>query len=211
MDKVDKDFVVPNDNNEDENEDRKFYFLVFIFIITLIILLSTVSFAILNKYVAGTGNNTIDTGSVLFSFNEGGHYINLINTMPTEDSIGKNLSGNNEYFDFDVSVGFDKSKKHNDITYEVSLVPVEGNTVSPDMIRVYLEENGKGVLINGNEVNNFSDLNNSDKRKNGKLLIKQTLDSTMVNSYRFRMWLSDKYKVDSVQRTFKCYVAVDAY
>lgn len=130
MDKVDKDFVVPNDNNEDENEDRKFYFLVFIFIITLIILLSTVSFAILNKYVAGTGNNTIDTGSVLFSFNEGDHYINLINTMPTEDSIGKNLSGNNEYFDFDVSVGFDKSKKHNDITYEVSLVPVEGNTVS---------------------------------------------------------------------------------
>lgn len=208
---MEKDFVMPKDENELEKEDRKFYFLVFIFIITLILLLSTISFNILNKYVAGTGNNIIDVGSVLFSFNEGNSHVRLTNTMPVSDEVGKKMNGNNEYFDFDISIGFEKVKKMKSITYEISLVPDLNNDVSSDMIRVYLEENNQALVVNGNEVNSFSSLTDSMIRNNAKLLLKKTVTSATVNSYRFRMWLSDKYKVDAVQRTFKCYVTVDAY
>jgi len=208
---MEKDFVMPKNEEEMEKEDRKFYFLVFILIITLIILLSTISFNILNKYVIGTDDNTIDVGSVLFSFNEGNNHVRLVNTMPVSDEVGKKMSSVNEYFDFDVSIGFEQAKKTKKITYEISLVPDLDNDVSSDMIRVYLEENNQAIPVDGKDVNSFSSLSDSSIRSNSKLLLKKTVTSATINSYRFRMWLSDKYKVDSIQRTFKCYVAVDAY
>lgn len=207
-----KDFDVDNTFDENEvSEDRKFTFLLFIFITILIILVSTVTFSLMNKYNVGSTDNTIDVGSVLFSFNESTSNIELINVLPISDAEGMVLSGNKEYFDFNVSVDFRKANKNKNLTYEVSLVPISGNTVDGKYVRVYLEENGKGVDILDKKVNSFSDLKDSDIRKGGKVLVTRTLTDRMTNSYRFRMWLSDKYNVDSVSRTFKCSVAIDAY
>lgn len=202
-----------NSNYDEENrsEERKFTFLLFIFITILIILLSTVTFSLMNKYNVGSNDNTIDVGSILFSFNESTKNIELINALPISDVEGMALSGNKEYFDFNVSVDFQNPNKKKDLTYEISLLPLSGNTVDSKHIRVYLEENGKGINVLDKKVNNFSDLKDSKIRNGGKVLVTRTLNDKKINSYRFRMWLSNKYNVDSVSRTFKCSVAIDAY
>ena len=71
----------------------------------------------------------IDSGSVLFTFNEGSNYISMSNVFPTADEVGRNLTGDKQYFDFNVAAEFDDTSKGS-LVYEISLVPVSGNTIS---------------------------------------------------------------------------------
>ena len=133
-----------------------------------------------------------------------------MNAYPTKDEIGKEMTGDKEYFKFNISVGFVKSKHHR-ITYQLSLVPVNGNTLDDNFIRVYLTENGKDVLINNKSINNFSEFENSKIRSNSKVLLTRTVAKNTVNTYILRMWLSEDYEVTSDVRTFRCKIGVDTY
>lgn len=152
----------------------------------------------------------IETGSILFSFNEKTNNIYMTNVYPTPDEVGKTLTGDKEYFDFNIS-GFFKNIKSGKIVYEISLIPIEGNTLNPKDIRVYLTEDGKDVSINNNIVNNYTDLPNSTYRSNGKVIYRRTISKNNVSEYVFRMWLSSKAKVSKASKQFGCKIAVDAY
>ena len=82
---------------------------------------------------------------------------------------------------------------------------------SKKYVRVMLLENGKEVLINGNSVNYFSDLKKSNLRSNAKLLYKKEITSEIIASYVFKMWVGENYRLDTVKRTFSCFVNIDAY
>ena len=207
---------------EEEKKDKKLILLLLFFLIGLIFLVSSVTFAFFD--FEDSTDNVIETGSVLFSYNEGSNNIEILNAFPMSDSIGKVLSGDKEYFDFNISVGFsgcekhdhkdhknDKHYKNHNLTYEISLIPVSGNTLSGDDIRVHLLENGKEVRINGNYVNDYSDLKDSKIRRGAKLLLSKTIDQNVVNNYVFRMWLSDDYDLTGDIKTFKCVVGVDTF
>lgn len=152
----------------------------------------------------------IDSGSVLFTFNEGSNYISMSNVFPTEDEIGRNLTGDKQYFDFNVAAEFDDTSKGS-LVYEISLVPVSGNTISLNDVRVYLTENKKGVSVLDNDVNTISSLPNSTYRKGGKVLYRKTVNDSYRASYEFRMWLSKDANINEVARTFGCKIVVDAY
>ena len=152
----------------------------------------------------------IEAGSILFSFNEKSNNIYMTDVYPTPDEVGKTLTGDKEYFDFNISAYF-KNIKSGKIVYEISLIPIEGNTLSPDNIRVYLTEDGKEVSINNNIVNTYSNLPNSKYRSNGKVIYRRSVSKNNVSEYVFRMWLSSKAKVSKVSKQFGCKVAVDAY
>ncbi len=169
---------------------------------------SFVGFSIF-KINRGTDNNIINAGSILFSYNESSNYINMINTFPMSDDLGKNLSGEGEYFEFNISSRLN-SKKINELTYEISLTP-SVSSLDTKYVKVYLEENGKGVSLTSNIVNYYNDLPESTIRKGSKLLYKKTINSKSDNRYVFRMWVSPEYNVDSISRTFSCYVNVNAY
>ena len=95
-----------------DKKEKSFIVLLIILLCCLIFLISGLSFSVFNVYHHNHGDNTINVGSVLFSYDQGNNFIELINTFPVDDEIGKNLAGKNEYFDFVVSVGFsDKVKK----------------------------------------------------------------------------------------------------
>ncbi len=152
----------------------------------------------------------IDSGSVLFTFNEHSNYINMSNVFPTEDEVGKNLTGDKQYFDFDVVAEFNSSSKGT-LVYEISLVPISGNTISAKDVRVYLTENKKGVSVLNNEVNSISSLPDSKYRNGAKVLYRKTVDSSYKADYEFRMWLSKDANINEKVRKFACKVVVDAY
>lgn len=152
----------------------------------------------------------IDSGSVLFTFNEGSNYISMSNVFPTEDEVGRNLTGDKQYFDFNVAAEFDDTSKGS-LVYEISLVPVSGNTISLNDVRVYLTENKKGVSVLDNDVNTISSLPNSTYRKGGKVLYRKTVNDSYRASYEFRMWLSKDANINEVARIFGCKIVVDAY
>ena len=148
-------------------------------------------------------------GSVLFSFNEGSNYINMNNVLPTSDAVGKKLTGDKEYFDFNVSSKI--KKKKGSIVYEISLVPIAGNTIKQSDVRVNLTENGKEVSVLDSKVNNFSSLPNSSYCKGAKVIYRNVVNSNFSGDYVFRMWLSSKANIGSKPLSFACKVVVDAY
>lgn len=148
-------------------------------------------------------------GSVLFSFNEGSNYINMNNVLPTSDAVGKKLTGDKEYFDFNVSAKI--KKKRGSIVYEISLVPIAGNTIKQSDVRVNLTENGKEVSVLDSKVNNFTSLPNNSYRKGAKVIYRNVVNSNFSGDYVFRMWLSSKANIGSKPLSFACKVVVDAY
>ena len=148
-------------------------------------------------------------GSVLFSFNEGSNYINMNNVLPTSDAVGKKLTGDKEYFDFNVSAKI--KEKKGSIVYEISLVPIAGNTIKQSDVRVNLTENGKEVSVLDSKVNNYSSLPNSSYRKGAKVIYRNVVNSNFSGDYVFRMWLSSKANIGSKPLSFACKVVVDAY
>lgn len=163
----------------------------------------------------GNGGNTkpshgIDAGSILFSFNEKSNSIYMTNVYPTADAVGMKYTGDKQYFDFNISATL-KNIKKGKIVYEISLIPIAGNTIDPKDIRVYLTEDGKDVSITGNAVNTYSDLPNSKYRTDGKVIYRKTITKNTLNEYIFRMWLSHDATVGKVSKQFGCKIGVDAY
>lgn len=153
---------------------------------------------------------SIDPGSVLFTFNEGSNYINMTNVFPLSDEEGKNLTGDKQYFDFNVAAEL-SSGSTGTLVYEISLVPISGNTIANSDVRVYLTENGKEVSVLNNMVNNVSSLPNSKYREGGKVLFRKSVTSDYRANYIFRMWLSNKANVGEKVKRFGCKIVVDAY
>lgn len=197
--------------NGNFKSDKRFLIFLLIFVILLTFLISSVSFAIFNSYNQSSSNNTINAGSVLFSFNEDSNYIKILDASPTKDEVGKTFTSPNHYFDFTVSVGYSKKAKREKLNYEVSLVPLSGNTLSSKYVRVYLTENGKDVVLTDSVISNFSDLKDSKIREGAKVLINRKVDTSMINNYRLRLWLSDKYELSDKALEFKCKVAINTY
>ena len=106
--------------NEDKENQKRILILVFIFVL-LTLFVSFVGFSIF-KINRGTDNNIINAGSILFSYNESSNYINMINTFPMSDDLGKNLSGEGEYFEFNISSRLN-SKEINELVFSFSHYP----------------------------------------------------------------------------------------
>lgn len=152
----------------------------------------------------------IEDGSIIFSFNEQSNYIYMTDVYPTKDEVGKMLTGDKEYFDFNISAAL-KNIKSGKIVYEISLIPLDNNTLNQSDIRVYLTEDGKEVSINNNMVNTYSNLPDSEFRPGAKVIYRKSVSGSNVSEYVFRMWLSYNAKVSKVSKQFGCKVAVDAY
>ena len=212
----------------DDDNDRHYLWLIILFLICLIFLVASLSFAIFNTYYNGGHGNVIDVGTkikvdedktntkhhidsgvVLLSYSEKSNYIYMNNVLPTRDDVGMKLSGDKEYFDFNVSSTI-INKKSGKLIYEISLIPLKNNTIDSKYIRTYLTEDNKAVSINSNDVNAFSKLPDS-KYNDGKVIFKKELENSYIGDYVFRMWYSYDAPVYEQSKKFGCKVVVDAY
>lgn len=155
-------------------------------------------------------NSDIIPGSVLFSFNSGSNYIDMKDVLPTSDEVGKALTGDKQYFDFNVSTTIKDTSKGK-MYYEIALVPEEGNTIPQEDVRVYLTEDNEGVSLFNDMVVNFSDLPTSQYHEKGRVIYRNAVKNNSSINYVFRMWLSSDAQVDGVSRKFGCKIVVDAY
>ena len=187
--------VVPNDDI-DEDEDKDYD--------------KEDEEGVANDIIIPSGNS-IDSGKIYFSYNEGSNYIDMDNVYPMHDNLGKVLTGDKQYFDFNLETLFSKNKKNKKLVYEISVVPMKGNTIPDEEVRVYLTENDKAVSVLDEEVSNFSDLPNSKYQENGKVIYKKVVNENYSADYIFRMWLSFDADVSEEVRKFSCKIAVDAY
>ncbi len=151
----------------------------------------------------------IDDGIVTFNFIEKSNYINMVNVFPTEDNVGKHLTGDRETFDFNISVAME-NVSHN-VAYEISIVPIAGNTINPNDLRVYLTEDGNEVSVTGRDVNTYGHLPNSTRRRGAKLLYKKVVPSDVNYNYVFKMWYDHNAPIFKESKKFSCKIAVDAY
>ena len=192
-------------------KEKKEKHMIWLFLFLFVLLVFSFSYFLFSKVIVFSDSRIEykQNGSILFSYEEGTNAINIVEALPTVDSLGKTLSAKNEYFIFRVAVEVNSSEQ-SEVTYEISLRPEYG-TLDPKYVRVYLLKNGNEVLINNKAVNNFNDLVNSTIRDGSKFLYKTTVSKSANDVYTFKMWVSDKYELDEVKRTFKCYVDVDAY
>ena len=81
-----------------DKKDKKFIILVIILLLSLIFMVGGLSYSMFDVYHHHHGENTINVGSVLFSFDQGNNFIELINTFPVDDEVGKNLSSTGKVF-----------------------------------------------------------------------------------------------------------------
>jgi hypothetical protein len=198
----------------EEKNGRTFIFLVLVLLILLTSIISFICFSMASRF-SEVKNNTITTGSVLFSFSDSDNYINMVDVYPISDEVGMKLTGDNEMYEFTVSEKYygDTSNKNSAeySNYEVSLVLDDNNTISPEYIKIYLVKNQDEIKINNKIINRVSELAKSNLQNNGYTLISNEITDDNFDTYTFRMWLSDDYLVDNVSRVFKCKIAVNSY
>ena len=96
----------------DIDNNKRILFLLLLFIIFLTSIVSFMCFSMADRFNS-IKNNTITTGSVLFSFSDDSNYINMIDVYPVSDEVGMKLTGKNEMYEFNVSEKYygDVSKK----------------------------------------------------------------------------------------------------
>lgn len=196
----------------EQPEDEKHVFLILLLLLLfgLLFLVSSVSFAVLGDHFKS--NNVINTGSILFSYEEKSNGISISNAYPMSDEKGKKLSGEGEYFNFEISYSVLDKKVDGNIHYKLSLVPDVNNTLDGKYVRVYLIEDGKEVTLCGdNKVCSYSKLENSLERNGAKLLVERKITDTYIHHYTLRLWVAYDYVVSSASEAFRCYVAVDSY
>ena len=113
---------------ENDKKSEVVFGTIGVFILILAVL--GISYAIWAKTFLGTKENSLKTGYVSFSYSEANNsYILLENALPISDKQGKELSGEKNVFDFNVSASYKGIDK---IKYDIFAEPVGTNTLSED-------------------------------------------------------------------------------
>lgn len=170
----------------------------------LIVAVVGVSFAAFTYTGEGEKANVLSSGTITMTYTESSNGISISNAMPVTEDVGKNLSGDGEYFDFTVQTAI---KGNANVAYEVVAVKDETSTIPDEYVKLYLQ---KGSTL-GNYTEEvlaptqFIPISGNDKigAPDGSMLLDYgTFSTSGTNYYRFRMWLDPSYVVSSTSETY---------
>lgn len=177
--------------------DIKILILVML-IMSLILLVSGITYSLYFKLVEGTTSNVINTGKVYFTYTEGNFITNGIkieNAFPVSDAVGKSMVGDNNYFDFAVN----GETTIGDVNYEIVVLKEYISTLQDNHVKIYLTEvSGYNevpcdLVLNNGIVKTYAELQDSTKQE-GKIVYLGTIKNNTINyqkNFRLRMWISD--------------------
>lgn len=176
-------------------------------LLSLCCLILGLSYAIFQYSREGTKENTITSGRLSFFYDEkeaAGNGIYLVNALPMSDEDGKELSGSNSVFDFQVLA----TTKGSPIFYEVVLYwtdkSTDANILPASAIKTYLTEIdgvtetpvSTTVTENGT-VKLYSELQDSiyfDPDSHHKVLYQEMISKNTENyqkGFRLRLWIKE--------------------
>ena len=192
------------------------------------VLLSVLGVAILVVAVIGisfaaytgsgaSNDNTINTGTLMVSYQEDSTAIEINDALPMSDADGmdaKNLSGDKESFTFTVSTNASDAVT---IPYTVTLTPAnsgEGNFLTADQVKVYLTKDGEAVFTakaisaltpaTGNRTGSYVLATGSESFDDGNTAAK-------ASTYVLKMWVDSSVDVSGGQSySYSAKVNVDS-
>ena len=183
-----------------EQNHKKKQIIIALLLVALLCLTFGVSFAFFTYMKQGSTINSITTGNLTFYYDEKeaiGNGIQLTNSLPTSDDVGKGMMGSNQVFDFQVvadAVG-------EDIFYEVTMDKQESSTLSGNHVKVYLTtiegslEQEVANSMSGGEVKTYTEYDTTEvKDAEGKTLYQENIPngtSDYEKNFRLRMWISE--------------------
>lgn len=194
--------------------DRYKIILSLVLVLLLFISVIGITYALFSYSKEGQVKNIVRAGeSITFSYTETSNGISLVNAMPVSDKVGKTLDrseNNNGYFDFNVSA---KLANSDNVQYEIYALKQEvENELDEKYVKVYLTDGTTDTALDGynTEVPTYNTLKKSITVENGKQLYFGTFSNSGVQTFRLRMWVSDKYTVTANSEQFKIKVNVKA-
>ena len=167
--------------------------LILIFIVAAI----SISYAAFN-YI-GTGNqvNTITSGAITMTYEEGDNVINMSGALPTTDATGTVRLTEGEYFDFSISSTIAGNVN---INYEISAkdVTTSDRKIDGSNIKLYLtritEDGTEEALMTPETYNEETTANDYTGRPAGEMsLYTSSMNSSETNKYRLRMYVTEEY------------------
>lgn len=195
MEEKDKEIEASEDlesnSEKEDNSIGKYWPYLLLFTILLFFCVFGITYSVYKG--DGGSDSEIITDQIVFSYTEVdrvGNGININNAVPTKDSIGKVLTGKNQYFDFYITATTGNSR----VRYQLLIDKDETSTLSNNNLRIYLTQI-IGSYENPLILDDFSNLRT--KKLNNKVyyvLYEKVLPKGLKyynDSYRLRMWVSE--------------------
>lgn len=188
-----------SENNKNNDKQVKTITLVLLLLSILALTIGS-SFAFFQYVLKGNTVNYIETGDVIFAYNEGKDVTNgikIADALPVSDTEGKVLSAPNQTFDFQILSNIANTP----IEYQVVAQTEADSTLSSNYVKVYLTSLTGGIeepvlgAIKGNAVIKYSELLDTDfPGQTGKVIYRETMNlaagQKYSKSFRLRMWIA---------------------
>ena len=197
-------------------DDSKQVLLSVFGVALLIVAIVGISYAIFVFSAKSRVDNTVRSGGITFEYLEGDSVIDINDALPVSDEVGVKQT---KSFDFQVSSAI---RGNTTVFYEVRAKSLTvDNKIDNQYVKIYLEKKDGGdfstVLSpttfreNSNtSLTSISVVTNTMLLYSGKFSGKKAATTNYSDEFRLKMWLSDKYLIDDVSRSFKIKVLVYA-
>lgn len=197
-------------------DDSKQVLLSVFGVALLIVAIVGISYAIFVFSAKSRVDNTVRSGGITFEYLEGDSVIDINDALPVSDEVGVKQT---KSFDFQVSSAI---RGNTTVFYEVRAKSLTvDNKIDNQYVKIYLEKkDGDDFSMvlspttfkeNPNtSLTNISVDTNTMLLYSGRFSGKKAITTNYSDEFRLKMWLSDKYLIDDVSRSFKIKVLVYA-
>ena len=197
-------------------DDSKQVLLSVFGVALLIVAIGGISYAIYVFSAKSRVDNTVRSGGITFEYLEGDSVIDINDALPVSDEVGVKQT---KSFDFQVSSAI---RGNTTVFYEVRAKSLTvDNKIDNQYVKIYLEKKDVGDFSTvlspttfrenpNTSLTNISVDTNTMLLYSGKFSGKKATTTNYSDEFRLKMWLSDKYLIDDVSRSFKIKVLVYA-
>lgn len=197
-------------------DDSKQVLLSVFGVALLIVAIVGISYAIFVFSAKSRVDNTVRSGGITFEYLEGDSVIDINDALPVSDEVGAKQT---KSFDFQVSSAI---RGNTTVFYEVRAKSLTvDNKIDNQYVKIYLEKKDGDDFFTvlspttfkenpNTSLTNISVDTNTMLLYSGRFSGKKATTTNYSDEFRLKMWLSDKYLIDDVSRSFKIKVLVYA-
>ena len=156
--------------------------LLIIFMISVILIITGVTYSLYNILFVGKKEQVIDAGGIVFKYNETSDGLILDNNSILNDTDGKSQE---KYFDFEISL---TSNKNTSINYIIAIDENDISTLTNDKVKVYLTNQDNIEIVSPISI---SQLEVDANKNNYKKLYNKQINQGEKHLYRLRTWIDD--------------------
>ena len=156
--------------------------ILIIFMISIILIITGVTYSLYNILFVGKKEQVIDAGGIVFKYNETSDGLILDNNSILDDTDGKSQE---KYFDFEISL---TSNKNTSINYIIAIDENDISTLTNDKVKVYLTNQDNIEIVSPISI---SQLEVDVNKNNYKKLYNKQINQGEKHLYRLRTWIDD--------------------